>query len=276
MDAQTGQCCGKRTGFCPCRGLDSKLMTIELFPRLKDGRVKLSDTFPVPSALEHAGSNSCRAGPRIPVEDLIRGIIIQSAMTLAWWCGALAARRGLCRPDEQARQAVGLKPVHLRQSRCLPDPPGQLMSALDLAKLSRHLINDIRTYHYFSEREFVWHNIHSPTATCWGSLPPTGSRPATPMRPYGITILGQAGQSALILVLNGLRYPSITMTISPTSNVPRKPPGDDMAFREFRSYPVLATNQVIAISWLTVATCGCAGDRGASLNVTMASGSHSA
>jgi D-alanyl-D-alanine carboxypeptidase len=68
----------------------------------------------------------------------------------------------------------------------LPDPPGQLMSALDLAKLSRHIINTYPDlYHYFSEREFVWHNIHQPNRDLvLGALPaPTASRPAIPMRP---------------------------------------------------------------------------------------------
>ncbi len=43
------------------------------------------------------------------------------------------------------------------------------MSALDLAKLSRHIITNYPAYyHYFSERSFVCTTSPSPTATwCW-------------------------------------------------------------------------------------------------------------
>src|SRR5204862_214859 len=78
-----------------------------------------------------------------------------------------------------AQAAIDTSPEHgLAQSTCvnpdgLPDPPGQMMSALDLAKLSRHIINTYPDlYHYFSEREFVWHNIHQPNRDLvLGSLP---------------------------------------------------------------------------------------------------------
>ena len=51
-----------------------------LFQRLKDGRVKLTDTLPVSErAWRTQGSKMfVELGTRIPVEDLIRGIIIQS------------------------------------------------------------------------------------------------------------------------------------------------------------------------------------------------------
>ena len=49
MDAQTGQVLWQKDGMVPMPPASmSKLMTIELlFQRLKDGRVKLTDTFPV-------------------------------------------------------------------------------------------------------------------------------------------------------------------------------------------------------------------------------------
>ena len=59
----------------------SKLMTLDLlFQRLKDGRVKLTDTFPVSQrAWSTQGSKMfVELGSRIAVEDLIRGIIIES------------------------------------------------------------------------------------------------------------------------------------------------------------------------------------------------------
>ena len=82
MDAQTGQVLWQKDGLTPMPPASmSKLMTIELlFQRLKDGRVKLTDTFPVSErAWRTQGSKMfVELGARIPVEDLIRGIIIQS------------------------------------------------------------------------------------------------------------------------------------------------------------------------------------------------------
>ena len=59
---------------------------------------------------------------------------------------------------------------------------------------------------------------------------------------YGITISAKRGNQRLILVLNGLRYPQYHNDYFP--NIKRAEEAGrvmDMAFREFRSYPVLAT-----------------------------------
>ena len=86
------------------------------------------------------------------------------------------------------------------------------MSALDLAKLARHLINDYpQYYHYFSENELRLAQHHtSPTATwCWASLPGADGLKTghTDAAGYGITISAKRDGQRLILVLNGLRYP---------------------------------------------------------------------
>ena len=82
MDAQTGQVLWQKDGLTPMPPASmSKLMTIDLlFQRLKDGRVKLTDTFPVSErAWRTQGSKMfVELGSRISVESLIRGIIIQS------------------------------------------------------------------------------------------------------------------------------------------------------------------------------------------------------
>src|SRR5438128_1287266 len=82
MDAQTGQVLWQKDGLAPMPPASmSKLMTIELlFSRLKDGRIKLTDTFPVSQrAWSTQGSKMfVELGSRITVESLLRGIIIQS------------------------------------------------------------------------------------------------------------------------------------------------------------------------------------------------------
>src|ERR1700748_3843679 len=82
MDAQTGQVLWAKDAFAPMPPASmSKLMTLELlFQRLKDGRIKLTDTFPVSErAWNTQGSKMfVELHGNIPVEALIRGIIIDS------------------------------------------------------------------------------------------------------------------------------------------------------------------------------------------------------
>ena len=82
MDAATGQVLWQKDGMVPMPPASmSKLMTLELlFQRLKDGRVKLTDTFPVSErAWRTGGSKSfMKIGDNVPVEALIRSIIIPS------------------------------------------------------------------------------------------------------------------------------------------------------------------------------------------------------
>src|SRR6201990_2490664 len=256
MDAQTGQVLWQKDGMTPRPPASmSKLMTIELlFSRIKDGRVKLTDTFPVSErAWRTQGSKMfVELGSRIPVESLIRGIIIQSGNDA---CVVVAEALGgtvegfVDLMNKRARQ------LGLTQSTCvnpdgLPDPPGQLMSALDLAKLSRHIINTYPDlYHYFSEREFVWHNIHQPNRDLvLGALPGADGLKTghTDAAGYGITISAKRGEQRLILVLNGLRYPEYNNDYFP--NIRRAEESTrllEQAFREYRRYPVYGAGQVI-------------------------------
>src|SRR3569833_635462 len=72
MDAATGQVLWQKDGMVPMPPASmSKLMTLELlFQRLKDGRIKLTDTMPVSErAWRTQGSKMfVELGARIPVE----------------------------------------------------------------------------------------------------------------------------------------------------------------------------------------------------------------
>jgi D-alanyl-D-alanine carboxypeptidase (penicillin-binding protein 5/6) len=162
----------------------------------------------------------------------------------------------------------------------LPDPPGQLMSALDLAKLARHIIRTYpQYYHYFSEREFTWHKIHQPNRDLvLDSLPGADGLKTghTDAAGYGITISAKRGNERLILVLNGLRYPQYNNDYFP--NIKRAEEAGrvmDMAFREFRSYPLSAANQVVGTAPVkNGAAAGVAATPASALAVTMQVDSH--
>jgi len=256
MDASTGQVLWEKDGMVPMPPASmSKLMTLELlFQRLKDGRIKLADSLPVSErAWRTQGSKMfVELGSRIAVEDLIRGIITQSGNDA---CVVVAEGLGGTVENFVTMMNARAKQLGLAQSTFvnpdgLPDPDGQLMSAYDLAKLSRHLINDYpQYYHYFSEKSFTWHNITQPNRDLVISELPgadglkTGHTDAAG---YGTTISAKRGNQRLILVLNGLRYPQYHNDYFP--NIKRAEEAGrvmEMAFREFRSYPVFAAGQVL-------------------------------
>src|SRR5215475_11996230 len=256
MDAATGQVLWQKDGLTPMPPASmSKLMTLELlFQRLKDGRVKLSDTMPVSErAWRTQGSKMfVELGSRIAVEDLIRGSSIQSGndacIVVAESMGGTV--EGFVDLMNKRAKELGLDQSHFVNPDGLPDPPGQEMSALDLAKLSRHLIRDYPAYyHYFSEKSFVWHNITQPNRDLvLGSLPGADGLKTghTDAAGYGITISAMRENTRFILVLNGLRYPQYNNDYFP--NIKRAEEAGrvmDMAFREFRRYPITAANQVV-------------------------------
>ncbi|HEY3637660.1 MAG TPA: D-alanyl-D-alanine carboxypeptidase family protein [Rhizomicrobium sp.] len=258
MDGETGQVLWAKdaTTASPPASM-SKLMTLELlFQRLKDGRVKLTDTFPVSQrAWSTQGSKGfAMIGSRIPVETLIRGIIIASANDM---CVVVAESLGgsveafADMMNARAKQ-LGLSQSHFVNPNGLPDPPGQMMSVMDLAKLAHHLIYDYpQYYHYFAERSFTQDvgNGHSITQQNRDSVldkfPGTDGLKTghTDAAGYGITVSAVQNGHRLILVLNGLRYPQLDkMTPAAQDWHGVQLRGDEaarllgVAFREFRQY----------------------------------------
>src|SRR5256885_5664381 len=168
MDGDTGQVLWAKDADTPVPPASmSKLMTLELlFQRLKDHRVTLTDTFPVSERAwrERAGSECfVNIGDKISVENLIRCVIIMSGndscIVIAEGIGG-TVENFVSMMNSRAKQ-IGLKQSHFVNPNGLDQPPGQLMAAIDLAKLAPHLIKDYpEYYHYFGERDFVWSNIH--------------------------------------------------------------------------------------------------------------------
>ncbi|MBV9541906.1 MAG: D-alanyl-D-alanine carboxypeptidase [Alphaproteobacteria bacterium] len=226
----------------------SKLMTIELlFQRLKDGRVKLSDTFVVSERAwrERAGSEMfVNIGDRISVENLIRGIVIQSGndacIVVAEALGGTV--EGFVRMMNARAAQLHLTQSHFVNPDGLDQPPGQRMSALDLANLARHIIKDYpQYYHFFGEREFVWTNIHQANRNpLLGKVEGADGLKTGHLDESGYGLVGSAIRNGqrIILVLNGL-----------ASEKDRADEGArlmDVAFREFRRYTLFKPGDHVA------------------------------
>jgi D-alanyl-D-alanine carboxypeptidase (penicillin-binding protein 5/6) len=267
MDGETGQVLwAKDADTATPPASMSKLMTLELlFQRLKDGRLKLTDTLPVSQrAWSTQGSKMfVPIGSNMPIEQLIRGIIIVSGND-----ACVVVAEGLGGTEEhfvdmmnaRAKQ-LGLTHSHFVNPNGLPDPPGQLMSVHDLATLARHLIYDYpQYYHYFSERSFTQtvEGGHAITQQNRDSVldkfPGTDGLKTghTDAAGYGITVSAVREGQRLIVVLNGLRYPQLDkMTPAAQDWHAVQLRGDEAArvmgeaFREFRHYPLFKEAQQV-------------------------------
>ena len=142
----------------------SKLMTLYmLFDAVKRGDVKLTDQFHVSKkAWSTQGSKMfVPINGDITVEDLIRGIIVQSGNDACVVVAEGLAGTEEAFADRMNKKAVelGLKNSHFMNASGLPDP-NHLMTAQDLFVLAKHLFEDFPDfYHYFSEKEFTFHGI---------------------------------------------------------------------------------------------------------------------
>ncbi len=171
VDADTGTVLYSKDGdhkFPPASL--AKLMTMEVvFNALTTGQLKLSDTFYVSeNAWRTGGANSggstmfAELKSEIALEDLIRGVIVQSAndgciIIAEGMAGSELGFAGLM--NERAKK-IGLKNSHFTNSTGLPDEL-QYVTANDLAILARHMIKTYpEFYNYYSETEFTWNNIN--------------------------------------------------------------------------------------------------------------------
>ena len=147
----------------------SKLMTVYILAsKIKDGSVKLSDTFSVSENAWRKGGAATGGstmflsiGDNVTVENLIKGIVIQSGNDA---CIVVAENIAGSEEDfailmNKTAQKLGLKNSSFANSTGLPHPD-QKMSMEDLAILSRHIIKEFPDlYHYFSEKEFTYNKI---------------------------------------------------------------------------------------------------------------------
>src|SRR5262249_39134957 len=143
----------------------SKIMTAYVvFDMVKQGRVKLSDELPVSERAWRLGGSKMFVpiGGRIKVDDLLRGMIIESGndACLVLAEGLAGSESAFVDLMNQKAQEIGLKDSHFANVDGLPNPD-HWMTARDLATLAMRTIQDFPDYyHYYGEKEFNFNNIH--------------------------------------------------------------------------------------------------------------------
>jgi D-alanyl-D-alanine carboxypeptidase (penicillin-binding protein 5/6) len=141
----------------------SKLMTLYVaFEAIRTGQLRMNEALPVSQhAMDYGGSTLfLRAGERVKVEDLIRGIIVLSGNDA---CAVIAealspdgTEAGFARMMTRRAIEMGLTNSTFTNSNGWPQN-GHVMSARDLALLAHRLIIDFpEFYPMFAEREFLF------------------------------------------------------------------------------------------------------------------------
>jgi len=139
----------------------SKLMTVYLaFEAIATGRLGIDEQLTVSQhAMDYTGSSMfLRAGERVRVGDLLRGIIVLSgndaAAVMAEALSPDGTENGFARLMTERAHQLGMNNSIFANSNGWPDP-NQQMSVRDLGILADHIIRDYPTFYpIFGEQEF--------------------------------------------------------------------------------------------------------------------------
>jgi D-alanyl-D-alanine carboxypeptidase (penicillin-binding protein 5/6) len=230
----------------------SKIMTAYVvFDMLKQGRAKLDDELPVSErAWRLQGSKMfVPIGGRITIDDLLKGVIIQSGND-----ACLVLAEGLAGSEEafvelmnQKAKEIGLKDSHFANVDGLPSPD-HWMTARDLATLSIRTIQDFpEYYHYYSEMGYEYNNIQQGNRNplLYKGVGADGLKTGhTEEAGYSLTASVKREDRRIILVLGGL--PTMKARAQESERL------IDWAFREFNDYKLFAAGDKVddADVWL--------------------------
>ena len=146
----------------------TKLMTAYVvFGEIKAGKIGLDDLVTVSERAWRTGKDGAsrmfiEVGDRVRVEDLLRGMIVQSGNDASTALAELVAGSEGAFVDlmnAQAR-ALGMHRSYFTNPHGLPSDEAQYTTAADMARLARALIRDFpELYGYYSERAFRYNDI---------------------------------------------------------------------------------------------------------------------
>ncbi len=196
----------------------AKLMTAEyVFHELKEGHIKLTDEYPVSEnawrkggAPSHGSTMFAAIHSKIPVDDLLHGMIIQSAndacIVLAE--GLAGTENEFAEKLTQRAREIDLAKSVFTNSNGLPDP-NEHVTTRELAMLARHIILDYPEYYgIFGQADFTWNKIRQPNRNpLLGMVTGADGLKTGFTKEAGYGLVGSAVQDGvrLIVVVNGLK-----------------------------------------------------------------------
>jgi D-alanyl-D-alanine carboxypeptidase (penicillin-binding protein 5/6) len=253
MDFDTGTVLVDKSGEerIPTASMSKMMTAYVVFEELKQGHIQLDTEFAVSEkAWRTQGSKMFVPMPgRVKVEDLIRGMVIQSGndacIVLAE--GIAGSEDAFVRMMNEQAPKLGLNDSHFANVTGLPDPD-HYMTAHDLAHLGAHLIQDFpEYYHYFSEIDFTYNNIKQGNRNplLYKNSGADGIKTGhTDEAGFGLTASVKRGDRHIIMVATGLT--SMKGRSQEAENIV------DRAFSEFQNFKITKPGEEIeqADVWL--------------------------
>lgn len=224
----------------------TKLMTLYLlFDKLKNGGLSLDDTFPVSKkAWKMPGSKMfVLVGNRVRIEDLIRGIIVQSGndATIVVAEGIAGSEKAFGEQMTEKARELGMNNTTFRNASGWPDPE-HVTTARDLALLTRATIRNFPDfYHYYAEKEFVFAKIRQGNRNplLYKSIGADGLKTGhTKVSGYGLAASAKRGDRRIILVAHGMQ--SMRERASESERLLT------WGLREFNNYRLFKAGDVVA------------------------------
>jgi D-alanyl-D-alanine carboxypeptidase (penicillin-binding protein 5/6) len=191
----------------------SKLMTVYLvFERLKNGSLKMDDSFPVSvKAWKTGGSKMFTpVGGSITVEKLLHGIIVQSGndACVVMAEGLAGSEEAFAELENKKAKELGLANSTFVNASGLPDPK-QIMTVRDIALLSEHLIRDFPEYYnLFSVKDYEFGEINQGNRNplLYKNIGVDGLKTGhTSEAGYGLAASANRNGRRLVLVVTGLK-----------------------------------------------------------------------
>lgn len=192
----------------------SKTMTAYMvFEALKEGRIALDDRFKVSKKAWKKGGSKMfvEVNDSVKVEDLIRGVLIQSGndATIVLAEGIAGTEDDFAKVMTEKAHEIGMLDSNFVNASGWPDK-NHYSTARDLALLGWHVIHDYpEYYHYFSETEFEYNNIRQRNRNPLiyrEELGADGIKTGhTEIAGYGLIGSGEKDGRRVIVVVNGLQ-----------------------------------------------------------------------
>ncbi len=234
----------------------SKIMTVyKLFDRLKHGGLSLTDTFSVSEkAWRKQGSKMFVAvKSRVKIEDLIRGIIVQSGndATIVVAEGLSGTESAFADELNETAKNLGMTKSNFVNASGWPDP-GHETTARDLATLAIATIKNFpEFYHYYNEKSFTYNGIKqgNRNPTIYRNIGADGLKTGhTEAGGYGLTASAIRKDRRLVLVINGLPSKKSRAT-EPERLI-------DWGFREFDNYALFQAGETVTDAQVWMGTQG--------------------
>lgn len=190
----------------------SKTITMYLvFDALKNGKLTLDTELPVSEKAWRMGGSKMfvEVNNKVRVEDLIRGVIVQSGndATVVLAEGVAGTEEGFADLLNTQARELGMNDSHFMNASGWPDPE-HYSTAHDLVLLGKALIKDFPDlYHYYSETEFTWNNIRQPNRNplLYRNIGADGIKTGhTAEAGYGLMASGKRGNRRVVMALNGM------------------------------------------------------------------------